>query len=193
MSVLPTELPGHQHPSTVSIFGHKVSTDALLIAAASLIGIILLYKIGRPSTSSAVPAVGVPVVGSGTDFASTPPLDPGLIASAMPIPSPSVPPLTTVGMMDPAAVWAALGNASPTPSGSVADIEIGNLEYNALHPGSAYTPAQSLSLWQALGNTGAVPFGADLPTVERGNLSYQAQQGLLSTQQQQFIQANHLL
>ncbi|HEV2106587.1 MAG TPA: hypothetical protein VGU27_12740, partial [Candidatus Eisenbacteria bacterium] len=53
MSVIPSELTAH-HGSTVSILGHKVSTDALLIAGASLVGILVLWRMAKPSGSASV-------------------------------------------------------------------------------------------------------------------------------------------
>lgn len=106
--------------------------------------------------------------------------------SAPPTPAPTV----TAG--NASAIWKALGNSSPTPPGSIADIEIGNLEWNALHPG-ANAGQSGQALWNALGNAGSVPNGADLLTTEQGNVFWMANQGQLSQSQLDFIRQNHLV
>lgn len=62
---------------TVTIFGRKISYDALLLAGASLVGIIFMYKIGQ---AGGQPMVSIdPNAGSAGDFAAPstqPPLPP---------------------------------------------------------------------------------------------------------------------
>jgi hypothetical protein len=53
VSVVPSSLPSAQGgaKNSVGIFGRRVSTDALLLAGASVVAIILLYRSGRPSSA----------------------------------------------------------------------------------------------------------------------------------------------
>jgi hypothetical protein len=53
VSVVPTDLPSSKHSSTVNLFGHKVSADALLIAGASVVAILVLYRMQKGSAGSA--------------------------------------------------------------------------------------------------------------------------------------------
>lgn len=69
---------------TLTIFGRKISWDALLIAGAGLAGVILLYKAGQPSTAvgSATPSA------TDTTGATSTPLNPTQSA-ATPVPASS--------------------------------------------------------------------------------------------------------
>lgn len=81
MSVVPSQLPSAGGKNSVGIFGRRVSTDALLLAGASVVAIILLYRAGRPSAASAIQPVSV--AGDGSTFAAGLPGN-ALIASQPP-------------------------------------------------------------------------------------------------------------
>ena len=81
MSVVPSDLGGGGGKKrTVTIFGRQVSTDALLLAGASVVAILLLYRAGKPAASGA-PLFGAPA-GDGSRLAGLPTND--LIASTPP-------------------------------------------------------------------------------------------------------------
>jgi hypothetical protein len=80
VSTIPSGLPSAPGAkSKISIFGHQVSTDAVLIAAASLVAVIFLYRAGKPST--AAPLQPLSLSGDGSTLAT--PSNP-LIASSPP-------------------------------------------------------------------------------------------------------------
>lgn len=89
MSVIPSQLPSAGGKNTVGIFGRRVSTDALLLAGASVLAIILLYRAGRPAAASgALPVLS----GDGSTLAAP------LPSNAMISSSPAAPtPLPTIG------------------------------------------------------------------------------------------------
>lgn len=65
--------------STFSLFGKKISWDALLVAGAGIAGVILLYKAGQPGAGalgSAAPTDPTGASSSLTDFGSTALTDP---------------------------------------------------------------------------------------------------------------------
>jgi hypothetical protein len=49
---------------TVDIAGHKVSWDAILIAGASVVGIIVLFKAGQPTTAQGFAPAATDTTGS---------------------------------------------------------------------------------------------------------------------------------
>lgn len=56
MSVVPTALPSARGGrGSVNILGHQVSTDALVLAGASLVAVLLLYRAGKPASSAQQP------------------------------------------------------------------------------------------------------------------------------------------
>jgi hypothetical protein len=71
VSILPSELPGDHQAGKVSLLGHKVSTDAVLIAGASLIGILVLWRMAKPGAPQAV-SLTPTFAGDGATFASPP-------------------------------------------------------------------------------------------------------------------------
>jgi hypothetical protein len=92
VSVIPSALPSAtgRGKSTVTIFGRQVSTDALLLAGASVVAVVLLYRLGRPNTQP-TPALA----GDGATLATpSNPSNPLIASSPPPPPSPSpwVPP-----------------------------------------------------------------------------------------------------
>lgn len=97
MSVVPSALPSAPGGKrTVSIFGMKVSTDAILLAAASLVAVILLYRAGRPST--AAPQQPLSLSGDGSTLAQ--PSNP-LISSAPPPAAAAAPLGALTSLFDP--------------------------------------------------------------------------------------------
>jgi hypothetical protein len=92
VSVIPSALPSAagRGKSTVTIFGRQVSTDALLLAGASVVAVVLLYRLGRPNTQP-TPALA----GDGATLAT--PSNPSnpLIASSPP-PGASTPALNQI-------------------------------------------------------------------------------------------------
>lgn len=86
MSTIPAELPGAKGTSTVSVLGHRVSADALLLAAASLVGIFVLWRASKPSQSAPAPA---PAVDPGN--LASPPAGSMIASSPAPAAEPSQP------------------------------------------------------------------------------------------------------
>jgi hypothetical protein len=84
VSVVPTALPSSSKGS-VSILGHRVSTDALLLAGASVVAIIVLYLRGRPGGAAAA-QLPVNMAGDGSTFTAPLPSN-GMISSAPPAPT----------------------------------------------------------------------------------------------------------
>jgi hypothetical protein len=62
--ILPTQ------GATVSILGQKVSWDALLVAGAGLVGVLFLYKVGQPTSTTTSPLSTVDPTGGGADAAA---------------------------------------------------------------------------------------------------------------------------
>jgi len=97
MTPLPMPAPAPPGGKTVDlpIIG-KVSHGDLLLAGLSILGIVVLYKVGKPSSTGSTAAPAPVTVGgsqdytSGTPFTSTPPP-----SSTNPPPSTDPPPITT--------------------------------------------------------------------------------------------------
>lgn len=94
MSVVPSQLPSAGGKNTVGIFGRRVSTDALLLAGASVVAIILLYRAGRPAQTALQP---LSLSGDGSTL-TTPGLPSNALIASSPAPSPSSPPVGSSGV-----------------------------------------------------------------------------------------------
>ncbi len=100
--------------ASVTIAGHKFSWDAILIAAAGLVGVFFLYKAGQPVAGTVVPGTSTDTSGGSASLPGGFP-DPSLSTLNGATPS-TAPPVFTYS--NAGAVYAppALANAAPTNS-----------------------------------------------------------------------------